>query len=103
MKKLTCQEPECVELNKSEDEDIELVLYVEETETTQYKINNDGTLRVWDSDCGGQTAWLICPCCDNKYEFDRDYFAIEKCAKLGFDIKNEENFKINRTKRDWEN
>lgn len=102
MKKLKCKDPECIELYKSEHEDIELILYVEESETTQYKINDDGTLHAIDTDSGGQTIWLICPCCDTKYEFEQDYFEIEKCTKLGFDIKDKDNFKISRVKESWE-
>lgn len=98
MKKLKCKDPDCIELYKSDDEDIELVLYVEESETTQYIINDDGTLDFIDSDYGGQKIWLSCPSCDAKYEFDQDYFEIEKYRKLGFDVKDKKNLSINRVK-----
>ena len=102
MKKLSCKEVECIELFVSEHEDIELILYVEESEITYYKINEDGSLNSIDSDYEGQKIWLRCPCCDTRYEFDQDYFEIEKCRKLGFDVKDKDNFKINRVKESWE-
>ncbi|WP_164977127.1 hypothetical protein [Paenibacillus chitinolyticus] len=102
MEKLKCKDPECIELHETEWEDIELILNVEEAQTTQYKIGEDGILKVIDSDCTAQELWLICPCCDTRYEFKQEYVEVEKCAKLTFDIDDNNNFKINRIKKAWE-
>ncbi|WP_211750091.1 hypothetical protein [Paenibacillus sp. Marseille-Q4541] len=102
MEKLRCTEPECMELNEKEWEEIELFLYVEETMTTQYKILENGVLKFLDSDSNYQKVWLCCPCCDRKYEFKQEYVEIEKCARLDFDIKDEENLQINRIMESWE-
>ncbi|PYE51546.1 hypothetical protein HUB98_05940 [Paenibacillus barcinonensis] len=102
MEKLKCTDPECIELYENEWEDIELILYVEETMTTQYKILENGVLNLFDSDNDGQKVWLRCPCCDGKYEFKQEYVEVEKCARLDFDIKDEENLQIERVKESWE-
>jgi hypothetical protein len=60
----------------------ELILVVKEEQITQYEINEDGNLEVWDSDGTGQMIYLQCKECDKKYEFENNMLAVEDRPKI---------------------
>lgn len=99
LKNFKCSEPECIELYEKESLNIELLLNLEETTTTQYKISEAGTLRATDSDYE-QKFWLSCPCCNAEYKFAREQIEVDRSARLCFyfDTSDDDNLQINKTK-----
>lgn len=59
-----------------------LNLIVEEGQYTSYKIKDDGSLEMIDSDGSGQEVYLQCDICNQKYEFDNDLMTVIEVPKL---------------------
>jgi hypothetical protein len=102
MAKFTCPNDGCIKANREETEDIRLHLIVEEGTKTEYYMNNDGSLEIYDAEGIGQTIKIECPICGQEYELDEPYgyYEVQEKHSLPFsktELKEMKLLKVNKT------